>query len=329
MLKSPKFWFKDKGLLSLLLYPLSFIYAVCDRIVFWRRSKNTFKSSAKVICVGNITVGGSGKTPVVEKLCEFFERDAVSHSVVSRGYGGEKIGPLMVDVQRDSAKDVGDEPLMLAKQGHNVWVGKNRKVTIEHAEDMASVLIMDDGFQNPVVKKDLNILVFDGGVGIGNGLHLPAGPLRETLAHAVKRSDVAIIIGSDKTNLAARIQKENDKLKVFKAFMVPDKNVLRRMQKKRVVAFAGIGRPEKFFSMLRNYGIKLIDSFSFADHKVYSEWELARVMAHRDTASIVTTTKDFVRVPQKFRPYVTSIPATLEFEDEKGFYKFISGQLKL
>ena len=328
MIKAPKFWYKDKGLLSVLLSPLSFFYAWVSRLVYNHRVSKAIKSAAKVICVGNVSIGGSGKTPVVESLCKFFDKTSYTHCVVSRGYGGEKIGPLIVDVQRDTSKDVGDEPMMLAQQGHSVWVGKNRKVTIEHAEDMAQVILMDDGFQNPSVEKDVNILVFDGGVGIGNGFHLPAGPLREGLDTALKRSDAVVIIGSDKTNLIMRLRRENTDIPIFKAYMIPDKNVIRRIQKKRVVAFAGIGRPEKFFQMLRNYGIKIVQSFSFADHTSYSEWELMRVMAHKNTATIVTTTKDYVRVPARYKPFVTVVPAHLEYEDEKEFHAFLSRQLK-
>ncbi|MBN2675816.1 MAG: tetraacyldisaccharide 4'-kinase [Alphaproteobacteria bacterium] len=273
--------------------------------------------SVPVICVGNITVGGTGKTPLVLALAAFFKKEGKTPHVLSRGYGGN-LTNKRVDIKKHTAKEVGDEPRMLAEY-LPVWIGKNRKKTAEMAiKAGADILIMDDGFQNNTLKKDFSIVVFDGKKGIGNGLGLPGGVLREPLRSGLKRADAIVIVGKDKTRLKKKIAQYTKVTPIFFADFEPLK--LPDLRKK-YLAFAGIGRPQKFFDTLKTLSVHVIETFSFPDHYVYRETDIKRLLkeAEAQNATLITTEKDETKVPELYRKKITTLKIKMVFQEKKIF----------
>ncbi len=316
-MRAPRFWRKSRWHpLAMALAPLGWIYgaATARRL----RQGAWEKLSVPVICVGNINAGGTGKTPTVIALASLLAAKGVAAHVVSRGYGGTAEGPLKVDELAHSAGDVGDEPLLMAAFAPT-WVAKDRAAGAKLAIAAgAEVILLDDGFQNPALHKDLSIIVVDAAVGFGNGRVLPAGPLREPVAVGLKRGDVIVSIGSDKAQVAlGKSCLEIETLPRLQAALKPLQMGM-DWQGARVLAFAGIGRPEKFFRSLAQEGAEIIASHSFADHAPYSKSVLQRLLkeAAQKGAQLVTTEKDAARLPASFRPQVLAFPVRLEFSDQ-------------
>lgn len=286
-MKTPKFWLSD-GILPRLLSPLGALYGWATQ----RRIRNgrPYRSLAKVICVGNITAGGVGKTPIAIALAKKYLAQGKKVFFVTRGYKG-KLKNILVDLKTHSPQETGDEPRLLAQIAPTI-IAPKREIGAKMAEMMgAEIIIMDDGFQNPGLYKDESWLVFDGTVGIGNGRLIPAGPLRETLAEGEKRADYILIMGEDKTGLAARCR-----LPVFYGKLVAEPL---RISNRRVLAFAGIGHPEKFYQTLRDEGFEVVKTHDFADHHAYSESDILQLFkeASVDDLALVTTEKDLVKIP--------------------------------
>ncbi len=297
-----------------LLAPIGWLYFLGTKI----RLKITpsYQTAIPVICVGNIMVGGTGKTPLTIEIIKYLKSKGANPHVISRGYGGN-LENIKVN-KKHSVKDVGDEPLMLSKYAP-VWVGKNRKKTAKLAiREGATVLIMDDGFQNKKIRKDFSILVFDGKVGIGNGMGLPIGRLRESLSSGLKRADAVVIVGKDKTKLKKKIK---NKVPVFFASVAPEK--IPDMRKK-YLAFAGIGRPEKFYETLKNLGTRIVETHSFPDHYVYKKNDLKRLekSAEKQGLSLITTEKDFVRLSKDFQKKTIVLPIKMVFQKPEFFNFF-------
>jgi len=263
-MKQPKFW-NTKNVASYTLKPLSWLYGAGASV----RQVTTKPYHAKipVVCVGNIVVGGAGKTPVVISLAEYFKKKKKKVHILSRGYGG-KLDGVKVDLKKHTAKDVGDEPLLLAKVAPT-WIYADRAKGAQAIEKTgADLILMDDGFQNSSLHKDLSLIVFDGEYGIGNGAVMPAGPLREPLQKGLKRADGVVIVG--KSSLSFQ-----NGTPVMKASITPTSTSLKG---KKVIAFAGIGRPEKFFDTLKGIGAKIIKSYSFADHHPFTDKEIKKMI---------------------------------------------------
>ncbi len=265
-----------------------------------------------MICVGNLTVGGQGKTPVVLALLEHLTGQGLRVFALTRGYGGSLPGPVVVDLAQHSAAEVGDEPLLLAAAAPTI-VAKDRAAGAQAARAAgAQVIVMDDGFQNPAVRKNLSLIVVDAAVGFGNGRVLPAGPLREPVAAGLARAQALVCIGSDGGALTASLPVA---VPLLTAQLVPEAATGWRGQ--RVFAFAGIGRPQKFFETLARTGAAIVATRAFADHRPYRAAELAALRrdAAAQGAALVTTAKDFARLPPDQRAGIGVLSVRLRFDD--------------
>ncbi len=307
-MRAPGFWYAPRpNLLARLLAPLGWLYA---GVTARRVAKSGYRARVPVICVGNLTVGGTGKTPTTIAL---IERLPGVH-VVTRGHGGRLEGPVRVQLDHP-ASDVGDEPLLLAAFAPT-WVAKDRAAGVRAAEEAgARIILLDDGFQNPQVTKDLSIIVVDAARGFGNGLCLPAGPLREPVAVGLKRAGIVLAIGSaaEQEQFAARF---TSPLPVVRGHLKPVETGL-DWHDMRVLAFAGIGHPERFFATLRGLRANVVRAEPLDDHQPLQPALLARLEAEAFAldAQLVTTEKDAARLPPSFRPRVLSLPVRLQVAD--------------
>ena len=315
-MRAPEFWTgTEDAWPARALAPLSLAWAAASRV--HRALVRPFRAAAKVLCVGNLVAGGAGKTPLVLDLVRRTLRRGHAAHILTRGYGGTLAEPVKVDLARHGVPEVGDEALLLARLAAT-WVGRDRAKTAKAAcAGGARVLIMDDGFQNPSLAKDFSILAIDGAVGFGNGRVVPAGPLREPLAQGLARADAVVMFGPDEKNAALRIQALRPELGVLRARIAPGPEAA-RLKGRPVLAFAGIGRPEKFFATARASGVELRDTLAFPDHHVYSESDLAGIFRRAAELGAVplTTAKDAVRIPPSARAQVEVLTMTLVWEDE-------------
>lgn len=321
-MRAPEFW-RGRGALSNLMWPAGQVW----RLVTRRRVERAprYRAPVPVICVGNVTAGGTGKTPVALSIAALVAGRGLAPHFLTRGYGGRLSGPVRVDPDSHGFADVGDESLLLAARAPT-WVAKDRaKGAAAAVDDGARAIVMDDGLQNPAVAKDLSLLVVDGGYGFGNRRCIPAGPMREPLAAGLSRAHAVVIVGEDTEEVAAEVEAVR-RLPVLNARFVPAPEA-EALAGKRVVAFAGIGRPEKFFETLVLLGAELVEAMPFPDHHVFKDSEImlaCEIAAERD-AIPVTTEKDFVRLPPPARAMVTPVPVTLAWEDEAALARIIDG----
>ena len=307
MKSAPSFWWsKRRSWQSWLLAPLAAIY----RAGVARRLRQPATSvGVPVICVGNLTVGGNGKTPTVIALAERLSAAGRAVHVVSRGYGGTTLGPHRVDPARDIAAATGDEPLLIA-QFVPVWVAKDRLAGCQAAAKAgAEVILLDDGFQDPKVAKTASIVVVDAGLGFGNGCLIPAGPLREPVRSGLARADLVLVIGEGSVDLATDTPVVRARLDPLDTGM--------DWTGHRVLAFAGIGRPEKFFATLRSLGADLVETVELADHEPISKTMIQRLSrrAAEIGAQLVTTEKDIARIDPDLRPLALPLPVRLATDD--------------
>ena len=309
-IKTPHFW-TELNWQSVILFPVSYIW----RFGHYAQQKilNTKETEIPVICVGNLTVGGSGKTPVVITLCRFLSGIGKSTSILTRGFGGKEKGPIFVSTNLHQSLDVGDEPLMMA-HSLDVCVSRNRPLGANHILDKKKYdcIVMDDGLQNPTLKKDLNIAVFDGKFGIGNGFLLPAGPMRQKLEVGIQNIDLVIFNGKDETGLGQKIPPH---IPIFTGELQPDEEIVEKMKNRRVYGFAGIGNPSRFFKTLNDIGADLVGEAHFADHHPYTDADLTQLYeeAMQSGAELVTTQKDWMRLPTDWRDRVLTVPVRIHF----------------
>ncbi|MBW7972500.1 tetraacyldisaccharide 4'-kinase [Bradyrhizobium sp. BR 10289] len=327
-MREPAFWYRPRSPTSQLLSPLGALYGA---ITARRMARAGFDAGIPVICVGNYHVGGAGKTPTVLALARLLRDLGETPVVLSRGYGGRLEGPVMVDRTRHTAADIGDEPLMMARDVP-VAVARDRLEGVALAKSQgATVILMDDGFQNPKLLKDASLIVIDSARGLGNGKVFPAGPLRAPLEPQLGRTDALVVIGEGHAADGVDAELSKRGKPVLRARLKPDAASLAQLFGKKVFAFAGIGDPERFFRSLRTAGIEVVRTRAFADHHMFSPEEIAAMAADaaRGQLTLVTTEKDLARlrgrddVPDGIVPFAVQ----LDFDDPPRLRQLISDHL--
>lgn len=328
-LKTPAFWYKNSliaGMTGALLWPFSLIYRAGS---FLRQnSVAPFHAGIPVVCVGNLTAGGSGKTPAAIALMNLLNENGIAANpcFLSRGYGGTVTRPLFAHPVKHSYRDVGDEPLLLARHAP-VIVSRDRKAGAMFAQERGhDLVIMDDGLQNPSLAKTLSFVVIDGHSGFGNGHVLPAGPLREPLKAGFGKADAFIIIGGDAQDIAAHLPTGKP---VFHARLTPG-NL--QDEKESFVAFCGLGQPDKFRRTLREKNLTVTGWHEFPDHYPFTPDDLARLDrdALRKNARLLTTEKDAARIPPdyQFQSPLDILPVALAWQDESALLAFLKNKAK-
>ncbi len=317
-MRTPTFW-QYNNWIAKLLTPLGELYALATKTRL--RLKKSKKIDTPVICIGNLTAGGTGKTPTAISLAFMLQNAGIYPTFISRGYHGS-LQNIQVDSIHHTPQQVGDEPLLLAHIAPTFINADRYQAALMAQNNQAECILMDDGFQNPTLYKDLSLLVIDGATGFGNKKCIPAGPLREHIADGLKRAQAALIIGEDEHNIASSLN-----IPYFKGKIVPETPNLKN---NCVVAFAGIGRPQKFYTSLQELGIEIIKTFDFPDHHYYSENELKELIryAENNQAELITTSKDFVKIPVSLQPAFKVLDIRIQWENPTELQNFILAHLR-
>ena len=324
MLKAPKFWYKKNNTIySNTLYPFSLLFRFGTKLRYL--FSNEKPSLIPTICIGNIVVGGAGKTPVSMKIAKMLTKAGYKPHFISKGYSGITKESTLV-APWHSPISVGDESLLLSEVAYT-WIGKNRIQSSYLAKkNGADCLIMDDGFQNPSIKKDFSIIVVDGEQAFGNKRVMPSGPLRESIRRGFSRTNVVVVIGKISDELIKLIPAT---IPMFKAkFTIKKDNEI--FKGKNVTAFAGIAYPNKFFKTLETQGASVIKKISYSDHYIYNENDLLSLVeiANKTKSILVTTRKDFVRIPKPYRSLINTLDGEIMFEKEDIITDLLSNVLE-
>jgi len=330
-MREPGFWHGPSSWKSHLLRPLGGLYGA---VAANRLQRRGLDAGIPVLCVGNYHVGGAGKTPTVLALAKLLRELGETPVVLSRGYGGKLRGPVRVDPERHAASDVGDEPLMMAGV-LPVVVARKRADGVPLARSQgASVILMDDGFQSPAVAKDASLIVIDGSRGLGNGQVFPAGPLRAPLRPQLARTDALVVVGNGTAAEAVATEIAAQGKPVLRAHLQPDAASVASLRGRRVLAFAGIGDPARFFATLEASGIEVVRRRAFADHHSFAQGEIEGLVAEatRDGLTLVTTEKDLARlrhagsVPD-WAQAIVPFAVTLAFDDAAQLRSLVTPRL--
>ena len=321
-MRAPEFWHEPPGLAAGLLAPVGAAWDIAARLR--RAVARPYRAPVPVLCVGNLVTGGSGKTPIVLSLAAMFSERGIAAYIVTRGYGGDLAGPVRVDPAQHDSGAVGDEALLIAARAP-CWVARDRAAGIAAAAEAgAALILLDDGFQNPSVAKDLSLVVVDSEYGFGNGRVIPAGPLREPVAAGLARADAIVLIG----NAPPPRELDAASRPIVRATLEPVNGA--RFTGARLAAFAGIGRPEKFFATLRRLGADLIATQSFSDHHPYRADEIAKLRetAERAAVRLVTTAKDWIRLPPGLREGIEVLEVEIRWRDAAMLQRLLSDLLR-
>ena len=309
---TPNFWHKKESLLSKSLVPISQIWKICAYLK--NKSSNTTTMRIPVIKVGNVVAGGAGKTPTAISIAKRLINLKMNVHLISKGYKGSIRITTKVDNLLHKFNDVGDEALLLSKTAPT-WIGKDRISSIKAAQNEgAEIVILDDGLQDYSIKGDLNILVFNGSQGIGNRRIIPAGPLREPLSWALKNTHLAIIVEKDKKGIKEILPSS---LPILGAKILIDASVQKKLQNKSVLAFCGIGYPQKFYDFLKQMGCHISSWKPFPDHYIYSEKNIENLINESINLNslLVTTQKDYIKIAKKYQNKIFSFSIDMEFSD--------------
>ena len=313
MRTAPAFWARPPGLLSELLRPVGAGWEAAGRLR--QALARPYCPPVPVVCVGNLVAGGAGKTPVALALAAHVVSSGIAVHIVTRGYGGRLGGPVRVDATLHDAAAVGDEALLLAEEAP-CWVARDRADGVRAAVAAgAQMIVLDDGFQNPTIGKSLSLVVVDAAYGFGNRRVIPAGPLRENLARGLARADAVVLLGAETQPRRPEPLGIDTALPILHAVLQPVSG--ERLPGSRLLAFAGIGRPEKFFATLRGFGAELVATRPFADHHPYRAGEIDRLLhaAERSQARLITTAKDIVRVPAAKRAAIEVLEVAIRWAE--------------
>jgi len=325
-MRDPSFWWRKRSLLALLLSPLGAIYGLVAAV----RLRGGDSVGIPVICVGNLTVGGAGKTPTALAIGRYLIAVGARPYFLSRGYGGSLSGPVRVDPLKHRASEVGDEPLLLAQLCPTI-VSADRLAGARAARDAgATVIVMDDGFQNPSLRKDLALLVVDGRRGVGNGHVLPAGPLRAPLKRQLARAQALLVVGAGDGATPVSDAARARNLPVFRGKLAANPAAAWALAGQRVLAYAGIGDPEKFFATVTAAGIVARVRLAYPDHYRYRRSDASKILAHTSHGDLqlLTTEKDLARM--KNDPEVSelagrskTLPVALTLDDDEAFKQWL------
>lgn len=325
MRAAPRFWWRAPGLASTLLAPFG---AAVGAVALARMATAGGTVDAPVLCIGNPTVGGAGKTPTAIALLGLVAARGGRPFALLRGHGGSLKGILRVDPARHAAAEVGDEALLLARHAPTIVAGGDRLGGARLAVAQgATHIVMDDGFQNPSLHKDVALLVVDGAAGIGNGCVTPAGPLRAPLGPQIRRADAVLVVGEGAAGETVAQAAGVAGLRVLRGRLAPDADAVAALRGVPLLAFAGIGRPEKFFATLEAEGLTVAGRRAFPDHHPYAVAEIDALAAEarKRGARLVTTEKDKVRLaaPASAGPEIAALPVMLELDAPSALAGFL------
>jgi len=330
MSDTPEFWWHRHHIAAWLLAPVGLAYGALAGARMGRAGRMT---DLPIVCIGNFVVGGAGKTPVAIAVAEACRRVGRQPAFLTRGYGGSERGPLLVQEKNQTADQVGDEPLLLARHAATV-VAADRLAGARLISELGhDIIVMDDGFQNPSIRKDLSLIVVDGGAGIGNGWPLPAGPLRASLGTQLRATDAVVLLGEGEAGQVAVRRAARAAVPVLSARFEPVRK--RGFRTRRYMAFAGIGRPQKFYDSLEKAGVHVDLTVDFPDHHAYSEDDCRVLLdlARDRSLTPMTTEKDWVRLGSageaggELLDLAEQFPVKVRFEEERRLDNMISEML--
>lgn len=330
-LRAPQFWWRKPGPLAALFYPVAAIYGA---IAGARLARKGYRAKIPVLCIGNPTLGGAGKTPAAITIATLLQAEGRKVFFLTRGYGGSEEGPLLADLRKHSAAEIGDEAPLLAAIAPTV-IAHDRAAGAKFAEENgAEILVLDDGFQNPSLEKDFSLLLVDGAKGLGNGLVFPSGPMRAPIETQFSRAQAMVVVGDGEAGDAAARLAANAGAPVLRAKLMAEAESAQKFSGKRVLAFAGIGAPEKFFASLEAAGAEIVVRRPFGDHHRYSEQD-AKALLH-DAAEknllLATTEKDLARISghkalSSLHANALALKVSLAFDDERAMKNLIGKAL--
>src|SRR5262245_59414230 len=331
-MQAPAFWWRDAGLAAALLSPFAAAYGAVSA---WRMRQPGRDLGVPVACVGNLTLGGAGKTPTALMVGRLLKEAGERPFFLTRGYGGRLAGPVRVDPAQHDAREVGDEPLLLARLAETI-VARDRVAGAEGArQDGASVVVMDDGFQNPSLAKHLALVVVDAARGIGNARVFPAGPLRVPLAAQLARAHALVVVGDAGGAGAVAAAGADRGLAGCRAQLAPGTRPAAARAPRPVLAFAGIGDPEKFFATVQAAGLAAPVRRGFGDHHRYTAAEASALAREADARGLVllTTEKDAARLAgdpavSALAERARALPVTLALDDAERFRRFVLERLR-